>query len=140
MNDRPDIARLAGADGVHLGQDDLDPVQVRAFLGAEALIGFSTHNKEQIRSALGLPVDYVAIGPIFETHTKARPDPTVGCSLVAEARSLTRGALVAIGGISLESLPAVFAAGASGVALASAVCSAQDIARAFRELSAALPA
>jgi thiamine-phosphate pyrophosphorylase len=78
INDRVDIAVASGADGVHLGQDDLPPDQARRLLGEGAVIGFSTHSVEQAREAIGLPVDYVAIGPIFSTTTKENPDPVVG--------------------------------------------------------------
>ncbi|HEX7296433.1 MAG TPA: thiamine phosphate synthase [Pyrinomonadaceae bacterium] len=122
INDRVDIALVTKADGVHLGQDDLSPDAARRMLGPDAIIGFSTHNLEQVRHALSLPIDYLAIGPIFPTSSKADTDPVVGLAglrLVAEiAPNLP---VVAIGGIALESASAVIEAGASSVALISAL-------------------
>src|SRR5260370_40280189 len=78
INDRADIALALGADGVHLGQDDLPPKAARRLLGENAIIGFSTHNLEQAKAALALPIDYLAIGPVFRTAGKENPDPAVG--------------------------------------------------------------
>src|SRR5919107_1002939 len=78
VNDRADIALAVGADGVHLGQDDMPPAAARALLGEAALIGFSTHGVEQAAEAAGLPVNYIAIGPVFNTSSKEKPDPVVG--------------------------------------------------------------
>ena len=120
VNDRADIARLAGADGVHLGQDDLAPLSVRPLVGPAATVGLSTHSLEQLERALDQPVDYVAIGPVFGTTTKDTGYRAVGIDLVREAarRAASRGRpLVAIGGITLERAPSVIAAGASSVAV-----------------------
>jgi methylenetetrahydrofolate dehydrogenase (NADP+)/methenyltetrahydrofolate cyclohydrolase len=87
VNDRPDIAKIVGADGVHLGQDDLPPAAARSLLGPNVIVGVSTHNVEQLEAAALAPVDYVAVGPIYQTPTKARPDPVVGLDLVRQARS-----------------------------------------------------
>jgi thiamine-phosphate pyrophosphorylase len=137
VNDRPDVARIVGADGVHLGQEDLDPRDVRGFLGKEAILGFSTHTPSQVRDAPHDVLDYIAIGPIFETRTKARPDPVVGPALVREARGLTSLPLVAIGGLSPENLGRVVEAGASGLALASALDAPEGPEAAFRVLARA---
>lgn len=117
VNDRPDIAVLAGAAGVHVGQDDLDPERARAVVGEDMWIGASTHNLEQFRAAAAGPSDYLAIGPIFATMSKAKPDPVVGLELIREARQLTDKPIVAIGGITLERATSVIAAGADSVAV-----------------------
>src|SRR5918998_960246 len=87
VNDRADIALACGADGLHLGQDDLDPAAARRVVGDDLLIGYSTHNVEQAVAAARLPVDYVAVGPVFGTITKENPDPTVGLDGVARVRA-----------------------------------------------------
>ena len=121
VNDRPDIALIAGADGVHVGQDDLRPADVRALVGASMIVGLSTHDFDQLRAAEDEPVDYVAFGPIYPTRTKQAADPVVGLERLARARSLTRRPLVAIGGITTERAPAVLEAGADGLAVAGAL-------------------
>jgi thiamine-phosphate pyrophosphorylase len=137
VDDRPDVALIAGADGVHVGQEDLDPADVRRLLGPRALIGVSAHDRPQaLRGAAG-GADYVAIGPVFPTRTKARPDPVVGVQLVREARALLAAPLVAIGGITAANARAVADAGADGLAVISAVCGAPDPAAAFLEIAAA---
>jgi thiamine-phosphate pyrophosphorylase len=117
VNDRPDIAVLAGAAGVHVGQEDLDPRQVRTVVGEEMCIGASTHNLEQFRAAAASSADYIAIGPIFATTSKASPDPVVGLELIRQARPLTNKPIVAIGGITLERAASAIAAGADSVAV-----------------------
>ena len=122
VNDRADIARLAGADGVHVGQQDLPPVAVRALAGKEAIVGLSTHTLEQVDSAVGQPVTYVAIGPVFGTLTKETGYEKVGLDVVREAarRAAARGLpLVAIGGITLENAVSVLESGAASVAVIS---------------------
>ena len=100
VNDRVDIARAIKADGVHLGQDDLPPAAARQILGNDAIIGVSTHNLEQVKLAAGMPVDYVALGPIFPTVTKQSSDTPVGLDAVSKARELLGNIpLVVIGGI-----------------------------------------
>ena len=101
VDDRADIARLVNA-GLHLGQDDLPAAAARKILGAEAIIGLSTHNEEQLRRAESEPVDYLALGPIFGTQTKERPDPVVGVENLRQWRPLVKRPLVAIGGITRE--------------------------------------
>jgi thiamine-phosphate diphosphorylase len=118
INDRVDIALALSADGVHLGQDDLPPDAAREVLGEGAIIGFSTHNVEQAIAAARLPVDYIAIGPIFETSSKENPDPVVGLEGLKRVRqAVGRTPLVAIGGIGLENINEVFAAGADSIAV-----------------------
>jgi thiamine-phosphate pyrophosphorylase len=117
VNDRPDVAALAGAAGVHVGQEDLDPEQARAVVGEGMWIGVSTHNLEQFRRAVGTSADYVAVGPIFATRSKANPDPVVGLELLRQVRPLTDKPIVAIGGITLERAASVIAAGADSVAV-----------------------
>jgi thiamine-phosphate pyrophosphorylase len=124
VNDRADIARLAGADGVHLGQDDLEPAAARRILGGEAIIGLSTHSIEQVRLACRQPIDYVAVGPIFRTSTKETGDRAVGTELVGQARTAVSLAgldtpIVAIGGITLDRARSVIQAGATSVAVIS---------------------
>jgi thiamine-phosphate pyrophosphorylase len=117
VNDRPDVAWLAGAAGVHVGQEDLDPGQTRAAVGKKMWIGASTHNLEQFRAAADSCADYLAIGPIFATTSKANPDPVVGLELIRQLRPLTNKPIVAIGGITLERAAAVIAAGADSIAV-----------------------
>jgi thiamine-phosphate pyrophosphorylase len=133
INDRADVARLAGADGVHVGQGDLGVVDVRAMVGAEAIVGVSTHSEAQVRAAAGQPISYLAIGPVFETETKARPDPVVGLDGVRAAAAVGRAAghaIVAIGGITLERAGLVLAAGADAVAVASDLTAPDPLTRA----------
>jgi thiamine-phosphate pyrophosphorylase len=121
VNDRADVARLTGADGLHVGQHDLSAEQARVLLGDAALIGLSTHDAPQMRRAPHRTLSYLAIGPVFETTTKERPDPVVGLDGVREAASIAREAglpLVAIGGITRDTAPAVLDAGADSVAVA----------------------
>jgi thiamine-phosphate pyrophosphorylase len=122
INDRVDIALALHADGVHLGRDDLSPSLARRLLGEGALIGFSTHNVEQAHAAADMPVDYIAIGPIFSTATKADPDPVVGLDGLRRVREVIGGIpLVAIGGITAQNAPRVISAGADAVAVISAL-------------------
>jgi thiamine-phosphate pyrophosphorylase len=125
VNDRVDVALAVGADGVHLGQDDLAPEAARRLLGPAAIIGCSTHNVEQAARAASWPVDYVAIGPVFATSSKERPDPVVGLDgLRRVRRSLGDVVLVAIGGITPENARAVLLAGADSVAVIAALVAA----------------
>jgi thiamine-phosphate pyrophosphorylase len=123
LNDRADLAVLANADGVHVGQDDLSPADVRAVLGPDRLIGLSTHNDEQVRAAEQAAeqtaADYIAIGPVFATGTKLNPDPVIGLEGVRRARALTSKPLVAIGGITRSNARSVIDAGADSVAIVS---------------------
>jgi thiamine-phosphate pyrophosphorylase len=116
VNDRADYANLLKA-GLHLGQDDLLPVDARTVVGPDAIIGFSSHNAEQVRGAQAEPVDYVAFGPVFQTESKERPDPTVGPAMLRAVRALTSRPLVAIGGITRENASICWSAGADSVAV-----------------------
>ena len=119
INDRADIALMAGGDGVHVGQDDLPPAAVRRLVGTKLTVGFSTHNQQQLRAGDNEPVDYLALGPIFPTASKLNPDPTVGVQELARLRPLTKKPLVAIGGITRANVQEVFEAGADAVAVIS---------------------
>jgi thiamine-phosphate pyrophosphorylase len=120
VNDRADLARLSGAMGVHVGQDDLPPAAAREIVGQRGVIGYSTHTVEQVESAVGEPVDYIAVGPIFGTRTKSTGYDAVGLELVTAAARRAQGRpVVAIGGITLETAPSVIAAGATAVAIIS---------------------
>jgi thiamine-phosphate pyrophosphorylase len=135
VNDRPEVAVLAGAAGVHVGQEDLEPEQARAVVGKEMWVGVSTHNLEQFRRAAATSADYIAVGPIFATTSKANPDPVVGLGLIRKVRSLTDKPIVAIGGITLERAASVIAAGADSVAvIRDVVCAAKPGERARRFL------
>jgi thiamine-phosphate pyrophosphorylase len=124
VNDRVDLCLAAEADGVHLGQDDLSPVAAQKIFASikddkKRTIGFSTHNPHQLRQADTLPVDYVAIGPVFATSSKANPDPVIGLEGVRQARRITTKPLVAIGGITRQNCLQVRDAGADAVAVIS---------------------
>ena len=122
INDRVDIALASGASGVHLGQEDLNAAAARRLMGDDAVIGISTHNLAQAAEAARLPVDYIAIGPVFQTATKTDPDPVVGLEGVSAAKEAVGDIpLVAIGGISLANFRDVLAAGADSVAVIGAV-------------------
>lgn len=122
INDRVDIALALHADGVHLGQHDMPPHAAREILGDEALIGFSTHNPAQALSASALPIDYLAIGPVFPTSSKIKPDPVVGLAGVREVwEAVGPLPLVAIGGITAQNIESVLQEGANCVAVISAV-------------------
>lgn len=138
VNDRADIARIAGADGLHVGQDDLAGTDARTVVGPGLLLGVSTHNLEQLGAAATEAVDYLAIGPVFPTRTKDNPDPVVGLEMVRRARAATTRPLVAIGGITRANARSVVEAGADGVAVISDLLDAPDLARAFTELAAAI--
>lgn len=137
LNDRADVARLLGC-GVHLGQDDLPPAAARALLGPAAVIGFSTHDLAQLEHAVRAGgVDYLAFGPVFATRSKANPDPAQGLAGLAAARARCPLPLVAIGGITADTMAAVRAAGADAVAVIGAIASEGDAAAATRALRAA---
>ena len=119
MNDRADLCLAAGFDGLHVGQEDLSPESARRVIGSKLWLGVSTHNPEQLREADQTTADYLAIGPVFPTSSKERPDPVVGLEGVRRARELTRKPLVAIGGITRANARSVVDAGADGVAVIS---------------------
>jgi thiamine-phosphate pyrophosphorylase len=141
VNDRADIAALAGADGVHVGQDDLAPSALRALVGASAIVGLSTHTVEQIDHAVTEPVTYIAVGPVFGTTTKDTGYGRIGLEMVraAAARTSARGLpLVAIGGITLQTARSVIDAGAASVAVIGDLLIAGDPERRTREYLMAL--
>ncbi len=119
MNDRADLCLAAGFDGLHVGQDDLSPESARRIIGPDRWLGVSTHNPEQLAEADQTSADYLAIGPVFATTSKANPDPVVGLEGVRRARELTRKPLVAIGGITRANARSVIEAGADAVAVIS---------------------
>ena len=127
INDRVDVALAVGAHGVHLGQDDMPPEAARRVLGDKAIIGYSTHTIDQAKKALTLPIDYIAIGPIFETATKSDTSPTLGLDgLRAVREALGDFPLVAIGGISHANARAVIETGADSIAVISALLTQPD--------------
>ncbi len=128
INDRVDIALALRADGVHLGQDDLPPVEARKILGAHAIIGFSTHNLNQAVEAVeNFPVDYIAVGPVFPTRTKENPDAVVGLETIKTVRArIGNFPLVAIGGINFQNFRSVLDAGANSAAVISDLLSKPD--------------
>jgi thiamine-phosphate pyrophosphorylase len=132
INDRVDIALAVDADGVHLGQDDLPIARARELIGAERILGYSTHNVQQALEADCAPVDYIAVGPVFQTTTKENPDPIVGPELIRELKLRLTKPLVGIGGITLDRASAVIAAGADSVAVISDLYLAGDIATRVR--------
>ncbi len=135
VNDRADLARLSGADGVHIGQEDLPPAAVRRIVGDTAIVGRSTHTLEQLAAALAEPVSYVAVGPVFGTTTKATGYDAVGLARVRAAAAAAAGRvpLVAIGGITLDTAPSVIDAGAASVAVIGDLLSTGDPAARVQE-------
>jgi thiamine-phosphate pyrophosphorylase len=133
VNDRPDIAALAGAHGVHVGQEDLPVADARKICPPPQWVGVSTHNLEQLRAADLTSADYIAVGPVFPTVTKENPDPVVGLEFLRAARQITWKPLVAIGGITVQSASEVFSAGADAVAVISDLAIAPDPAQRARE-------
>ena len=119
VNDRADLCVASGANGVHLGQDDVPPETARKIIGSQRIVGVSTHNPEQVNAGDESSADYVAIGPVFSTISKDNPDPVIGLAGVRRARALTQKPLVAIGGITLENCQSVIEAGADSVAVIS---------------------
>lgn len=151
IDDRADVAALVGADGVHVGQDDLPPAAVRRVVGPDCRIGRSTHDRDQVEEAIAdSDVDVIAVGPVYATTGKERPDPVVGLDLLRWARERTDKPLVAIGGIDASRLPEVLEAGADTAAVLGAVCrpagdgpeadATKAVERAARRLAGAAPA
>jgi len=138
VNDRADIARAVDADGVHLGQDDLPVPAARRVLGAGRLVGVSTHDLDEARAAEAAGADYIGVGPILATTSKEKPLTPRGLELVRAVRAAVRCPIVAIGGITPETAPAVRAAGADAVAMIGALVRAADPAAAVREVLAHL--
>jgi thiamine-phosphate pyrophosphorylase len=133
LNDRPDIARVLDADGVHVGQEDVPVHLVRKVVGAGKWVGCSTHNLRQLSEADQSSADYLAIGPIFDTASKEHPSPTVGLDGLRAARAATDKPLVAIGGITLENAPEVIDSGADSLAVIGDLLHARDIAARARQ-------
>ncbi len=134
VNDRADVARAVGADGVHLGRDDLPIAAARPFLGADALIGVSTHDESQAAERTGSGADYLSVGPIFATTSKSPADPVVGCDRLRALRPRIAEPVVAIGGITAANAADVLTAGADAVAVIAALVRAVDVAAATAEL------
>jgi len=138
VNDRPDVARAAQADGVHLGQEDLPIAAARRVLGPDRIVGISTHDVEEARAAGASGADYIGVGPIYATTSKEKALPARGLDLVATVRAEIRCPIVAIGGITAETAPAVRAAGADAVAMIAALARAADPEAEVRRVIAAL--
>jgi len=138
LNDRADLVGAVGADGVHVGQDDIGVEQARALLGVQRIVGLSTHSPDQIDSALAAGVDYIGVGPVYATPTKPGR-PAVGTELIAYAAAHARIPFFAIGGIDQSNVGDVVAAGAERVAVVRAIQRSSDPERAARELRAATP-
>lgn len=137
INDRVDVALACGAQGVHLGQSDMPPALARQLLPPEVFIGLSVENLDDVQSAVHQPVDYLGVSPVYATSTKLDTAPPWGLDGLRQVRAMTALPLVAIGGIHLHNARAVIDAGADGLAVVSAICSADDplnAARAFRRL------
>jgi len=126
INDRVDVALAAGADGVHVGQDDMDPRDVRELIGPDKILGLSVTGADEARAARGMPVDYLGAGPVFATATKKDAGAPQGISGLATMLALAEVPVVAIGAITADNAAAVMDAGVSGLAVVSAICSAPD--------------
>ena len=126
VNDDPDIASEVGADGVHVGQDDISPSEIRVRHPGLRIVGLSTHNINQTRASISQPIDYIGVGPVYATPTKDIPDPTLGLATMGEMIAAAAHPAVAIGGIDLARLPSVISAGARNFAVVRAVCQSPD--------------
>lgn len=137
VNDDPDLARACDADGVHVGQDDMDAAEVRATVGPDAIVGLSTHSEEQMAASAAEPVNYISVGPIWETPTK-QGRPAVGLDLIRHAAASAPHPFFAIGGIDTANAPEVIAAGAQRLCVVRAIRDATDPAAAAEALRGAL--
>ena len=135
VNDDPEIACEARADGVHVGQDDMPPSEIRRRYPELKYVGLSTHSPAQVVAANGEPVDYIGVGPVYATPTKDIPDPVLGLETMSEMIALSAHPAVAIGGIDIFRLPEVKKAGAKNFALVRAVCASADPRKALKELN-----
>ncbi|MCB0360632.1 MAG: thiamine phosphate synthase [Bdellovibrionales bacterium] len=135
LNDRVDLSSISGADGVHLGQDDLPVPETRKLLGEAAVIGLSTHNRAQLESAPQEMLDYLAIGPIFQTSSKRNPDPTLGLNSLQDLSKRIFRPLVAIGGITEQNADEVFRGGAQSVAMISALERCKELSETIARVS-----
>jgi thiamine-phosphate pyrophosphorylase len=133
VNDRADVAVLAGARGVHVGEQDLGVEAARSVIGPGKWVGVSTHNLGQFERAAATSADYIAVGPVFATSTKANPDPVVGTDFLRQVRGLTEKPIVAIGGITLDRATEAFEAGADSVAVISDILLAPDSGKRARQ-------
>jgi thiamine-phosphate pyrophosphorylase len=133
VNDRADLAAMAGAGGVHVGQDDLPVEEARKVCPAPLWVGVSTHDLDQFRQAALTSADYIAVGPIFSTATKLNPDPAVGLEFIRTVRALTAKPIVAIGGITLDRAAEVYASGADSIAVIKDLLAATNPADCARE-------
>jgi len=133
VNDRVDVARISGAGGVHLGQDDLSVNDARRILATDRIIGLSTHNLEQAVAADGVLADYIAVGPVFQTSTKLNADPVLGLESLAAICRAVHKPVVAVGGIKLENVREVLEAGAHSVAVIRDLLNCTDVAVRTRE-------
>lgn len=138
VNDRLDLALAVSADGVHLGQDDLPPHLARPLLRPGMMLGISTHSVEEARAAEEAGADYIGFGPVFPTGTKTGTRPVVGVEGIRNVRTAVRVPVLAIGGITLDRVPEIMAAGAHGVAVISAIVGSGEIAQACRQFLAQL--
>ena len=138
INDRVDIALASGCDGVHIGQSDLPYPDARRLMGPDAIIGLSVENEEQAREAEAFDVDYLGLSPIYSTPTKSDIDTRLGLEGIRRIRKISRHVLVAIGGLNESNAPDVIRAGADGVAVVSAICSADDPEEAARRIREAV--
>ena len=134
VNDDPSIAAEVEADGVHVGQDDMAPAEVRARYPGLRIVGLSTHNPDQVRASVAQPIDYIGVGPVYATPTKDIPDPTLGLETMGRMIAAAAHPAVAIGGIDAVRLPDVLAAGARNFAVVRAVCQSPDPYAAIRTL------
>lgn len=135
VNDDPEIARAAGADGVHLGQDDMPISEARRIVGEHAIIGLSTHTPQQTRDACDLGPDYIGVGPVFPTPTKQIPDPVIGLNGMKAMLALATVPAVAIGGIDLDNLSDVLHAGARNVCAVRCINNAENPAGVLRQMA-----
>ncbi|MGM0461452.1 MAG: thiamine phosphate synthase [Fibrobacterota bacterium] len=134
INDMPHIARDCDADGIHVGQDDESPRTVRRIVGDSMVCGLSTHTPAQVEEAAHLPVDYIGYGPVWATQTKENPDPLCGPEALGNVRDRASVPLVAIGGITAQRLPELFAAGIRNYALSGPLCRSSDPEKKLRQL------
>jgi len=139
VNDDPSIAAEVGADGVHVGQGDMPPAEVRRLYPSLRIVGLSTHNLAQVEVSRSEPIDYIGVGPVYTTPTKDIPDPTLGLDTMAQMIARAAHPAVAIGGIDAGRLPAVIKAGARNFAVVRAVCGSPDPYAAIMSLKACSP-
>jgi thiamine-phosphate pyrophosphorylase len=133
VNDYPDIARECGADGVHIGQDDINFSEAREILGKEAIIGISTHSPTQTLAACELKPDYIGVGPVFPTPTKKNPDPVIGIDGMKRMFSVSDVPAVAIGGIDLKNLHTILEAGAENFCMVRQLTKSEDPEKVLKE-------